>query len=165
MTETGSPNLDDAAEVTPGQTLLLERFLPYRLSVLSNTVSKAIARLYADRFGITIPEWRVMAVLGRFGPSSAAEICKATAMDKVQVSRALQRLTDSSLVSRRTDKTDRRRSVVAMTTKGRGVYDDIVPLALSREEILLEGLDANEKHQLDLLLQKLATRAETLAGE
>lgn len=156
---------DDQAANGIGATLLLERFLPYRLSVLSNTVSKAIARLYADRFGITIPEWRVMAVLGRFGPSSAAEICKATAMDKVQVSRALQRLTDSNLVSRRTDKTDRRRSVVAMTTKGRGVYDEIVPLALSREEILLDGLDAKEKHQLDLLLAKLATRAATLDGD
>ncbi|MCR9176846.1 MAG: MarR family winged helix-turn-helix transcriptional regulator [Alphaproteobacteria bacterium] len=156
---------DDQAATEIGATLLLERFLPYRLSVLSNTVSKAIARLYADRFGITIPEWRVMAVLGRFGPSSAAEICKATAMDKVQVSRALQRLTEDSLVSRRTDKTDRRRSVVAMTTKGRGVYDEIVPLALSREEILLEGLSTDEKHQLDLLLAKLATRAATLDGD
>lgn len=156
---------DDQAATEIGATLLLERFLPYRLSVLSNTVSKAIARLYADRFGITIPEWRVMAVLGRFGPSSAAEICKATAMDKVQVSRALQRLTEDSLVSRRTDKTDRRRSVVAMTTKGRGVYDEIVPLALSREEILLEGLSTDEKQQLDLLLAKLATRAATLDGD
>ena len=156
---------DDQAATEIGATLLLERFLPYRLSVLSNTVSKAIARLYTDRFGITIPEWRVMAVLGRFGPSSAAEICKATAMDKVQVSRALQRLTEDSLVSRRTDKTDRRRSVVAMTTKGRGVYDEIVPLALSREEILLEGLSTDEKHQLDLLLAKLATRAATLDGD
>ena len=125
----------------------------------------AFAKLYADRFGITIPEWRVMAVLGRFGPSSAAEICKATAMDKVQVSRALQRLSESRLVTRRTDKVDRRRAMVAMTPKGRTVYDEIVPLALSREEILLQGLSRDEQTQLDALLNKLATRAETLAGE
>ncbi len=165
MTETDAPELNDAAAATPGETLMLERFLPYRLSVLSNTVSKAIAKLYADRFGITIPEWRVMAVLGRFGPSSAAEICKATAMDKVQVSRALQRLSERRLVTRRTDKVDRRRAMVAMTPKGRTVYDEIVPLALSREEILLQGLSRDEQTQLDALLNKLATRAETLAGE
>lgn len=165
MTETGAPDSDDEVTGPSGETLMLERFLPYRLSVLSNTVSKAIAKLYADRFGITIPEWRVMAVLGRFGPMSAADICKATAMDKVQVSRALQRLSDSRLVTRRTDRADRRRALVAMTPKGRETYDEIVPLALSREEILLQGLNTDEQVQLDHLLQKLATRAEALAEE
>jgi DNA-binding MarR family transcriptional regulator len=144
---------------------MLERFLPYRLSVLSNTVSKAIAKLYADRFGITIPEWRVMAVLGRFGPSSAAEICAATAMDKVQVSRALHRLSESRLITRHTDKADRRRATVEMTAKGRTVYDEIVPLARSREGLLLQGLSPDEQKQLDHLLKKLAAQAGMLAGE
>ena len=89
------PDPGDSGE---NSSLMLERFLPYRLSVLSNTVSKGIAALYADRFGITIPEWRALAVLGRFGPVTSAEICSRTAMDKVQVSRAIQRLTASGSV-------------------------------------------------------------------
>ena len=143
----------------------LEAFLPYRLSVLSNTVSKSIARLYADRFGLTIPEWRVLAVLGRFGPISAAEICQATAMDKVQVSRAVQRLISGKLASRKTDADDRRRSVISMTTRGRSIHDQIVPLALSREQLLIEGLDETERAQLWALFDKLAHQAERMLAE
>ena len=75
-----------------GPSLELERFLPYRLSVVSNRISTVIARVYAQRFGLTVPEWRVMAVLGRFGAMSASAVCERTAMDKVRVSRAVARL-------------------------------------------------------------------------
>ena len=148
----------------PADGLVLDRFLPYRLSVLANTVSRAIARLYADRFGITIPEWRVLATIGDSGPATSAEIRARTAMDKVQVSRAIQRLTASRLVSRRTDPSDRRRASVAMTAKGTAVYREIVPLALSREAILLDGFTAEERAQLDRLLDRLGERAGALAG-
>lgn len=159
--EKSADRVDD--QPSEGRILELERFLPYRLSVLSNTISKSIARLYADRFGITIPEWRIIAVLARFGPGSAADICGTTAMDKVQVSRALQRLTDAKLASRTIDKADRRRAVVDLTAKGRAVYDEIVPLALSREAVLLDGLSTAERSQLDTILTKLAIRADGLA--
>ncbi|NQW10222.1 MAG: winged helix-turn-helix transcriptional regulator [Alphaproteobacteria bacterium] len=145
-----------------GTALTLERFLPYRLSVLSNTVSKGIAALYADRFGITIPEWRVLAVLGRFGSATSADICGRTAMDKVQVSRAIQRLTTSGMVNRQVDPADRRRATIAMTAKGRGVYREIVPLALSCEATLLENLNPAEREQLDALLSKLGAEARRL---
>lgn len=154
--EDGTPHSDGA--------LALDRFLPYRLSVLANTVSRSIARLYADRFGITIPEWRVLAILGDRGPASSADIRVRTAMDKVQVSRAIQRLVDARLVSRRADPSDRRRATVAMTAKGTAVYRGIVPLALSREAILLEGFSAEERALLDRLLDRLGERAGALAG-
>lgn len=144
--------------------LVLDRFLPYRLSVLANTVSRAIARLYADRFGITIPEWRVLAILGDSGPATSAGIRDRTAMDKVQVSRAIQRLASARLVSRRTDPADRRRATIAMTARGTAVYREIVPLALSREAILLDGFSAEERRTLDRLLDRLAARAGDLAG-
>ncbi len=70
----------------------LEEFLPYRLSVLSNTISSAIAGAYASRFGLTVPEWRIIAVFGRFPGLSAREVAEKTAMDKVAVSRAVSRL-------------------------------------------------------------------------
>ena len=154
----------DADPIPDRDGLILDRFLQYRLSVLANTVSRAIARLYADRFGITIPEWRVLAILGDSGPVTSAEIRDRTAMDKVQVSRAIQRLVSARLVSRRTDPADRRRATIAMTGKGAGVYREIVPLALSREAILLDGFSDDERRVLDALLNRLGDRAGAIAG-
>src|SRR5438445_5347964 len=96
MKLTPSANLAPAmapSEMPAGPAELeLERFLPYRLSVLTNRISTAIARVYVRRFGLTVPEWRVMAVLGRFGEMPANAVCERTAMDKVRVSRAVARL-------------------------------------------------------------------------
>ena len=94
--------------------LELEHFLPYRLSILSNRVSQAIAREYQTRFHLSMTEWRVMAVLARFNGDgmSAREVAERTAMDKVAVSRALARLTTSGRVSRATHGGDKRRSVL-----------------------------------------------------
>lgn len=143
--------------------LMLERFLPYRLAVLANTVSKGIARLYADRFGITIPEWRVMAILGAFGPATASEIQGRSAMDKVQVSRAIARMLEAGLIDRTVDPDDRRRQTIAMTAEGERVYSEIVPLARAREAALLDGFSAEERNLLDRVLDRLQARAE--AGE
>lgn len=99
-----------------GETPLdLDAFMPYRLSVLSNVISRSVAALYADRFGLTIPEWRVMAVLGleetREEAMCANAVAARTEMDKVQVSRAVTRMTQGGLVARATDPQDRRRAV------------------------------------------------------
>ncbi|MEQ8587629.1 MAG: MarR family winged helix-turn-helix transcriptional regulator [Thalassobaculaceae bacterium] len=143
--------------------LTLDRFLPYRLAVLANTVSKGIARLYADRFGITIPEWRVLAILGAFGPATASEIQGRSAMDKVQVSRAIARMLEAGLIDRTVDPDDRRRQTIAMTAEGERVYSEIVPLAQAREAALLDGFSVEERVVLDRLLDRLQARAE--AGE
>src|SRR5690348_4019087 len=101
-----------APEASAGPVELdLERFLPYRLSVLTNRISTAIARVYVRRFALTVPEWRVMAVLGRFGEMSANAVCERTAMDKVRVSRAVARLAASGRLDRRIDDADRRRAL------------------------------------------------------
>lgn len=135
--------------------LALESFLPYRLSVLANRVSNAIARDYADRFGISVPEWRVMAVLGRFGAATATDLCDHTAMDKVTVSRATTRLLSRKLVSRKTDSEDRRRTIFDLSDSGRRIHDQIVPVALIHEKHLMASLNAAEVRQLDVLLTKL----------
>jgi DNA-binding MarR family transcriptional regulator len=98
------------------------------MSILSNTVSNAIARDYHDQFGLTVPEWRVMAVLGRFGPDAATELCARTAMDKVTVSRAMNRLIDHGLITRSSDSDDRRRVIARLTRKGKSIHDKIVPV-------------------------------------
>ena len=144
--------------------LALEAFLPYRMSILSNTVSNAIARDDHDQFGLTVPEWRVMAVLGRFGPDAATELCARTAMDKVTVSRAMNRLIDHGLITRSSDSDDRRRVIARLTRKGKSIHDKIVPVALAHERNLLAALEPGEAATLDRLLAKLQDRAGILTG-
>lgn len=148
----------------PARThLALEKFLPYRLSILSNTVSNAIARDYQDRFGLTVAEWRVMAVLGRFGPDAATGISARTAMDKVTVSRAMTRLIGRGLMTRNSDSGDRRRVIAKLTRKGRTIHNKIVPVALAHEATLAGALSDAEAKTLDRLLTKLQRKADTLS--
>jgi DNA-binding MarR family transcriptional regulator len=143
----------------------LEHFVPYRLSVLSNRVSSAIARQYSDRFGLTIPEWRVMAVLGGSPGLSAREVATRTAMDKVQVSRAVETLMRARRVARTEDATDGRILRLSLTAKGRAIYDEVVPLALHLEDVFLSALKPEERRQFDALMAKLARQAHLLGGE
>lgn len=135
--------------------LELERFLPYRLSVLSNRISQTIANAYAERFGIGVTEWRVMAALGRYPGLSANEVAERTAMDKVAVSRAVARLLQRGLLQRDMHGDDRRRSVLELSESGYGVYDQVVPVALGYERQFLSPLDDDERAMLDGLLSKL----------
>jgi DNA-binding MarR family transcriptional regulator len=145
--------------------LVLEQFLPYRLSILSNTVSNTIAREYRELFGLSIPDWRVMAVLGRFGPLSASGVCARTAMDKVTVSRAVSQLIEQKLIKRETDPTDRRRSILKLTARGARTHQKIVPIARGRETELAAALTEKERRSLDTLLAKLQQRANEIAAQ
>jgi len=144
--------------MTSRPKLHLEKFLPYRLSVLSNTVSSAIAAAYFMNFGLSIPEWRVMAVLAANPGLSAAEVTARTAMDKVAVSRAVAHLLERGLLTREMHGDDRRRSVLTLSEAGYRIYDEIVPLALGRERQLLAALTPEERIQLDRIMDKLASQ-------
>ena len=144
------------------QELDLDRFVPYRLSVLTNRVSSAIAREYSARFGLSIPEWRVMAVLGQSPGLSAREVATRTAMDKVQVSRAVASLMRTRRVARSEDAKDGRVTRLSLTRQGKAIYDEIVPLALHLEELFLSTLNAEERRTLDNLMMKLARQARLL---
>ncbi len=139
----------------PNTPLELERFLPYQLSVLANTISQAIAREYAERFGLAVTEWRVLAVLGRYAGLSAVEVAERTAMDKVAVSRAVNSLLKAGRLKRDLHADDRRRSVLALSAKGRKVYDEVAPMALRYERELLAVLSAEERLWLERILGKL----------
>lgn len=138
--------------------LELDRFLPYRLSVLSNRISQDIAALYAARFDLGVTEWRVLAVLGRYPDLSASEVAERTAMDKVAVSRAVNSLLLDGRLKRQLHGKDRRRSVLALSAKGYKVYDEVAPLALAYEQRLLEGLKADERAALHKLLTRMEER-------
>lgn len=143
---------------TAHAVLELDRFLPYRLSVLSNRISQDIARLYGERFALNVTEWRILAVLGRYPGLSAGEVAERTAMDKVAVSRAVTTLLASGRLKRRTHGQDRRRSVLALSAKGYRVYGEVAPLALAYEQRLLQGLQADELAALDRLLARMEER-------
>jgi DNA-binding MarR family transcriptional regulator len=140
----------------------LELFLPYRLSVLSNTVSAALAGAYARRFRLTIPQWRVVAVLARSPGLSAAAVAERTAMDKVAVSRAVAGLAQAGRVRRVLAASDRRRSVLTLTARGLAVYRRIVPLALAYQRRLLAELSDDERARFEALLARLQKRAGLL---
>ncbi|MBK8066322.1 MAG: winged helix-turn-helix transcriptional regulator [Rhodanobacteraceae bacterium] len=142
---------------TSPPTLDLERFLPYRLSVLSNTISEALATLYGERFNLSVTQWRVIAVLGRYPDLSAVEVAERTRMDKVAVSRAVAELIDSGRLDREVDRLDRRRSVLNLSAAGRRAYEEIAPLALACEARLLSALSAREREALEGILDKLTT--------
>ena len=135
--------------------LKLGEFLPYKLSVLSNRISRAIADSYEQRFSLKLPEWRVMAVLGEKPGLSAGQVAQRTAMDKVAVSRAVSGLLEAGRINRRFDDRDRRRSILSLSAKGEAIYRRIVPMAKRYEDALLQGLNGEEKRQLDSVLDKL----------
>jgi DNA-binding MarR family transcriptional regulator len=147
---------------TPAELLVLEDFLPYRLSVLSNRVSRAIAARYAKTFDLTIPEWRIIAVLGRRPGLTAKEIAEATEMDKVAVSRAVARLVSAKRLQARADTRDARRQMLSLTALGESVHARVAPIALAAEERLLRALDARERRELDALLDRLLDAASAL---
>jgi DNA-binding MarR family transcriptional regulator len=143
--------------------LLLERFLPYRLSVITNRISGALSRHYAARFGIGIPEWRVIANLGRHPGLSANQVAERSAMDKVTVSRAVTGLEAKGLLERVRDGEDKRRSRLTLSARGAEVYGEIAPLALGFERDLLTALTPEEVQQLDRIIDKLGDRMNDLA--
>ena len=135
--------------------LELERFLPYRLSVLSNRISDAIAREYSQRFALGVTEWRVMAVLGRWPGLSASDVARRTAMDKVAVSRAVARLLEAGRLLREAHGDDRRRSVLRLSPAGQAIHDEVVPHAIAFEHRLLDGIGTTERESLFRLLDRL----------
>ena len=144
--------------------LNLDNFIPYRLSVLTNRVSSAIARHYSDRFNLSIPEWRVMAVLGQTPGLSARQVAERTAMDKVQVSRAVANLVRVKRVQKSADAADGRVTRLSLTPRGFAIYEEIVPLALHLEELFLEALAPGERAEFDRLMAKLARQAKLLGA-
>ena len=147
-----------------GSRLELQEFLPYQISILANTLSRALATRYADEFDLTIPQWRVMAVLGRESGLSANEVAQRTSMDKVGVSRAVAALVRAGRVSRQGDPEDGRRRRLSLTPSGRRVYRRIVPRALDFERTIVSALDRRDREGLGRLLPSLLAAVEQVAA-
>ncbi len=120
--------------------LTLASYLPYELSLASNTVSQMIAGAYETRFAITIPQWRIIAILAETSGLTQKEVCARTAMDKVTVSRAAAALVRRGLLARAANDRDGRSSTLALTAEGAALHDAIAPFALSYERALLQDI-------------------------
>jgi Transcriptional regulators len=161
MTVSGSTAREEDYEAK----LVLEEFLPYRLNVLASLTSNALAQIYAERFGLSIPAWRVVATLGQYDERTARDIAAHGVMHKSTVSRAVSALEQRGLISRRPNEDDRREEWLALTEAGRRIYDSIVPEALGFESRVMSVLTPQEQALLGALVDRLTTRARAMVPE
>ncbi|HEX8486845.1 MarR family transcriptional regulator [Sphingomonas sp.] len=146
------------------QTLSLDAFLPFRLSVVSNVVSGAIASTYQALFGLRIPEWRLVAVIAESDGLSQQALGARTRMDKVTVSRAAIALAERGLIERRDNPADQRSHLLSLTPDGRGLYEQVAPKALEMEARIFGGVDPAELAQFRAILDRIEAAAGGLEG-
>lgn len=142
--------------------LSLEEYLPYRLAVTSAKVSGLIAKAYETRFGLTIPQWRLLAVLNEHAPLSQQDLVNRTLMDKVNVSRTVSSLITRGLVTKKSKDNDKRFQSLTLTKEGQSVVDEIIPVAKDLEHSLLGTFSKEEILSLDGLLRALWTRVDEI---
>jgi len=145
--------------------LRLEEFLPYRLNVCASLVSQALSRIYAERYKIGAPEWRVLVTLGQFGMMTAKAIGNHSHMHKTKVSRAVALLERRKLVTRRVNRADLREAFLSLTAAGRDIYDELTPIALDFARQLMETVDPSDRAALDRALKKLNERSAQLSTD
>ena len=160
---------DDLPAETAGRgdnaPLKLEQFLPYRLNVVASIVSQALSRIYADRYGIGVPEWRVLVTLGQFGMMTGKAIGAHSHMHKTKVSRAVALLERRKLITRRANRADLRESFLALTPAGRAMYEDLAPIALEFTQRLSEVIEPADRAAFERAINRLTERSAKLSAE
>lgn len=147
---------------TNHDVLALETFLPYRLNRLAEDVSRNFSKIYNDRFGLTRPEWRLLATLGQYGTMSATAVGQHSAMHKTKVSRAVTALQQRHWLTRMPDEADRRIEHLRLTNAGLAAYREMVPLAKAFEAKLLAALPTADREAALRLITQLAEASRTL---
>lgn len=139
--------------------LVLDRFLPYRLSVASNAVSTRISNAYRKRFGLKVAEWRLIAILAETPQQTPVMLGERTRMDKISVSRAAAALIERGLLIAEDNPQDGRSHLLSLTGDGRSLYDEIAPMALATEAQLFAEMTAEERTILETLLRRIEVSA------
>lgn len=140
----------------------LRKFFPYRLARVAEVVSQATAQVYAERFGLTRDEWRIVAALAGQEAMKTSWIMENSTLDKMRVSRALARLERDGLIIRTPDPEDGRAWLVTLQPSGNALYRKIVPMVQAREEFLLSALTESEREVLIAAIDKVYDRAAQL---
>jgi DNA-binding MarR family transcriptional regulator len=154
----------EATESGEEPLLQLEGFLPHRLNVLSSLVSQALTQVYA-KYGIGIPEWRVLVTLGQFGVMTGKAVGAHTHMHKTKVSRAVAQLEDRKFVTRRANRADLREAFLSLTPAGRAVYEELAPRAREFTEKLSEVVSDSDRATFDRAVALLTRRSAELVAK
>jgi len=142
--------------------LKLEEFLPYRLNVVAALTSQALSRIYAERYGIGVPEWRVLVTLGQYRVMTGKAVGEHSHMHKTKVSRAVALLEKRQLLARRANKADMREAFLSLTPAGRAIYQDLAPVAAAFAGYFIEAVDPADRPAFDRALAALIARAKEL---
>jgi DNA-binding MarR family transcriptional regulator len=145
--------------------LKLEEFLPYRLNVVASVVSQALSRLYAARYGIGVPEWRVLVTLGQYGTMTGKAVGAHSHMHKTKVSRAVALLEKRKLLTRRANRADLREAHLSLTPAGREIYEDLAPIALDFARRLSDAIDPADRDAFERAVDRLIQSSAKLAAE
>ena len=140
-------------------------FLPYRLNVVASLTSQALSRIYAERYGIGVPEWRVLVTLGQYGVMTGKQIGAHSHMHKTKVSRAVAQLEKRKLLARRVNRADLREAFLSLTPAGRAIYEDLAPIALQFAKRLSEVVEPADRAAFDRAVKQLTERSAALAAE
>jgi DNA-binding MarR family transcriptional regulator len=145
--------------------LKLEEFLPYQLNVVASLVSQALSRIYVDRYGIDVPQWRILVTLGQFETMTAKAIGAHSHMHKTKVSRAVGELARRKLLVRRENRADRREAFLSLTPAGRAIYDDLAPGALDFARRLFETVDPADRPAFERSVARLTEQSRLLTAK
>jgi DNA-binding MarR family transcriptional regulator len=166
MTDDGpADDPPSTSAVADGEGLKLEEFLPYRLNVVSSLTSQALSSIYAERYRIGVPEWRVLVTLGQYGVMTGKAVGAHSHMHKTKVSRAVALLERRKLVARRANKADMREAFLSLTPAGRAIYQDLAPIAREFVARLADDISAADRDAFERVLTRLIDRAAVLASE
>ncbi|MBG6161028.1 DNA-binding MarR family transcriptional regulator [Labrenzia sp. EL_195] len=156
MSENDTPTtVSESSETKDRPVLKLNCFLPYQLSHLAETVSRSFSKIYAEKYGIGIPEWRVIATLGEYEVVTARDVSSSTSMHKTKVSRAVAALEKRGFVARDKNPDDMREQTLRLTETGIAVYEDIIPKALAYSEGLQAALTPGQQELLNEIFNRL----------
>mgnify|MGYP000400965216 CR=1 FL=1 len=142
----------------------LSDFLPYQLAVLTSRVSKVLSTTYEDRFGLSIPEWRVLVHVSQCEKVSIREIHNCVNLEKPRVSRAVSKLVSNGLLDKTTNPHDQRLVEIKLTDEGLQVLQKIIPDALSFEANLLGSFSESDVTQLFELMERLHAELDNHAN-
>ncbi|MGA7780527.1 MAG: MarR family transcriptional regulator [Paraburkholderia sp.] len=142
----------------------LEQFLTYRLHVLTKLAERGIGERYQEKLGVTLPEARVIASVGSFGPFSIMDLARHANLDKSQASRAAEALIKQGVVQREASEADGRVVLISLTAEGRELYRKVMPIARKWNSDLFDCLDENEKAAFGAALDRIIESVQTRTG-
>lgn len=143
----------------------LNDYIPCQLATLTQSIMRSVASLFEGRYGISLPEWKVLAIIRDKPGLSAVAVARLAQMDTVAVSRAVTKLLDRGWVLRELDSEDRRRSVLDVSAEGRELHDQIAPLASKLEASLLEELSEEEQRVFAKAIRVLHSKAKLFTDD